>query len=278
MPKIGTQNKLRIMRKTDHGLFLDGEDLGDILLPKRYVPKTVNVDDEIEVFIFRDSEDRLCSTTQTPYAEVDQFACLKVVSNTPVGSFLDWGMPKDLLVPFREQKIKMREGEFYVVRVYLDRVSKRLAATCKLDKFLDLTEPTYQEGEAVELMICAKTDLGFKAIINDSHWGMIFHNEAFRPLKRGEKVEGFIKQSRADGKVDLCLQKPGYEKVTKLTDRIVQYLQANGGSAPLTNKTDPAIIYDLFDVSKKTYKQAVGALYKKRIIELFDGGIRLTKK
>ncbi|MCK4564308.1 MAG: GntR family transcriptional regulator, partial [Verrucomicrobia bacterium] len=214
MADIGKMNTLQVLRSTDFGLFLDGGELGDILLPKRYAADGLKPGDPVEVFVMLDSEDRLTATTLKPFAMVDEFACLRVVSIAGVGAFLDWGMPKDLLVPFREQKIKMREGESYMVRIYLDLASGRLAASSKLDKFLDKTESNYETGEKVDLLVCAKTDLGYKAIINGSHWGLVFHNEVFQPLERGRRLEGFIKLVREDGKIDLCLQKPGYEKVT----------------------------------------------------------------
>lgn len=276
MVEIGKMNTLPVLRSTEFGLFLDGDTLGDILLPKRYVAKDQKPGDSIDVFIMLDSEDRLTATTQKPYAMADEFASLRVISVTGVGAFLDWGLPKDLLVPFREQKIKMREGQSYLVRIYLDRASNRLVASSKLDKFIDKTEATYEAGEKVQLHIAAKTDLGYKAIINGTHWGVIFHNEAFLPLERGQRIEGFIKQVRDDGKIDLCLQKPGYEKVTELTDIILQYLKKQGGSMPITGKSSPDVIHDLFGVSKKTYKQAIGALYKKRLIEFTDNDTKLV--
>ncbi len=278
MADIGKLNTLQVLRSSEFGLFLDGETLGDVLLPKRYVDKNLKPGDSVEVFIMLDSEDRITATTQKPYAMVDEFAELRVISVTGVGAFLDWGLPKDLLVPFREQQIKMREGQSYMVWIYLDRVSGRLVASSKLDKFLDKTEVTYEAGEKVNLQIAAKTDLGYKAIINGTHWGVVFHNEAFLPLERGQRLDGFIKQVRDDGKIDLCLQKPGYEKVTDLTDLILQHLKKQGGSMPITGKSAPETIYNLFGVSKKTYKQAIGALYKKRLIEFTDTGTQLVGK
>ncbi len=269
-------NVLPVLRSSDFGLFLDGGELGDILLPKRYAADSLKPGDTVEVFIMLDSEDRLTATTLKPFAMVDEFACLRVVSVTGVGAFLDWGLPKDLLVPFREQKTKMREGQFQVVRIYLDRVSGRLAATAKLDKFLDKSEANFDPGEKVELLVCAKTDLGYKVIVNGSHWGLVFSNEVFQPLERGQRLDGFVKQLREDGKIDLCLQKPGYEKVTNLTDVILNHLKGQGGFMPITGKSSPEEIRALFGVSKKTYKQAIGALYKKRRIEFVDEGTKLV--
>lgn len=278
MADIGKINMLKVLRSTEFGLFLDGGELGDILLPKRYAADGLKPDDAVEVFVMLDSEDRLTATTLKPYAMVDEFAHLRVVSITGVGAFLDWGLPKDLLVPFREQKIKMREGQSYMVRIYLDRASGRLAATAKLDKFLDQVEPSFDVGEKVALLVCATTDLGYKIIVNGTHWGLLFHNEVFKPLERGQQLDGFIKQVRSDGKIDLCLQKPGYEKVTNLTDVILNYIKGQGGFMPITGKSPPEEIRALFGVSKKTYKQAIGALYKKRLISFDDSGTRLAEE
>jgi predicted RNA-binding protein (virulence factor B family) len=277
MVEIGKLNTLEVLRATEFGLFLDGGKLGDILLPKRYVSSGLRPGDTVEVFIMLDSEDRLTATTQKPFAMVDEFANLRVVSVTGIGAFLDWGLPKDLLVPFREQKLKMREGQSYMVRIYLDRASDRLVASSKLDKFLDKIDATFEPSEKVELLICAKTDLGYKAIINGTHWGVIFHNEVFQPLERGQRIEGFIKQLRPDGKIDLCLQRPGYEKVTELTDVILNHIKRQGGFMPVTGKSSPGEIYELFGVSKKTYKQSIGALYKKRLITFEDNGTKLAE-
>ncbi|MCK5675548.1 MAG: GntR family transcriptional regulator [Verrucomicrobia bacterium] len=277
MAEIGKMNTLQVLRSSDFGLFLDGGKLGDVLLPNRYVSGNLKPGDNVEVFVMLDSEDRLTATTQKPYAMVDEFANLRVVSVTGIGAFLEWGMPKDLLVPFREQKIKMCEGQSYMVRIYLDHASNRLAASSKLDKFLDKTVVAYEATEKVDLLICAKTDLGYKAIINGAHWGVIFHNEVFQSLERGQRMEGFIKQVRDDGKIDLCLHKPGYEKVTDLTEVILNHIKQQGGFMPITGKSSPGEIHALFGVSKKTYKQAIGALYKKRLIEFTDNGTKLVQ-
>ncbi|MCF7848676.1 MAG: hypothetical protein K9M45_07500 [Kiritimatiellales bacterium] len=265
-----------MIRGSDFGLFLDGGSLGDILLPRRYVSNGWKPGDTLDVFIMLDSEDRLTATTLTPYAMVDEFAHLRVVSTSGIGAFLDWGLPKDLFVPFREQKIHMREGQSYVVRIYLDHASGRIAASSKLQKYLDQTEAPYETGEKVDLLICAMTDLGYNAIINGVHSGVIFHNEVFQPLERGQRIDGFIKQIRPDGKIDLCLQKPGYEKVAELTDVILNHIREQGGFMPVTDKNPPGEIYDLFGVSKKTYKKAIGALYKKRLVTFENNGTKLV--
>lgn len=276
MATIGKLNRLTVVRTTDFGLVLDGGDLGDILLPKRYVTAALRPGEPVEVFLMTDSEDRLTATTQRPLAMVGEFAALRVVSATRIGAFLDWGLPKDLFVPFREQKVEMREGQTYVVRVYFDETSGRLAATARLDRFLDRTPPRYKTGEKVQLLICDQTELGYKAIVNGRHWGVLFHNAVFQPLERGQQLEGFIKQVRSDGKIDLCLHKPGFEKVTDLTDVILDYLKAQGGFMRVSDKSPPETIYRLFGVSKKTYKQAIGALYKKRLITFENDGTKLA--
>lgn len=269
-------NRLAIARQSDFGLLLDGGELGEILLPKRYVPKAGKTEDKLDVFVMLDSEDRLTATTEKPRAMVGEFALLRVKDVTKVGAFLDWGMPKDLLVPFREQRKPMIEGQSYLVYIYLDRVSQRIAASAKLDKFLRNSHVFYKQGEKVDLMIWQKTDLGYKAIINGERWGMVFHNDVFQPLERGQRLEGYIKQVRPDGYIDLSLQLPGYGKVPSLVDTILNHLKAQGGFMPVTDKNPPEEIYALFGVSKKAYKMAIGALYKKRRIEFADGGTKLV--
>ncbi len=278
MVEIGRMNRLEIVRQSDFGLLLDGGDLGEILLPKRYVESGMKPGDHLDVFVMLDSEDRLTATTQRPVAMVGEFALLRVKEITPIGAFLDWGMPKDLFVPFREQRVKMRAGESYLVHIYFDRASGRIAATSKLDKCLEESRRTYRMGEQVDLMIWQQSDLGYKAIIGNERWGMIFHNEVFQPLARGQRLKGYIKQVRPDGRIDLCIQKPGYEKVTNLTDDILRKLKEQGGFLPITDKTPPGEIYSLFGVSKKTYKKSIGALYKKRIVAVEEGGVRLLRK
>jgi predicted RNA-binding protein (virulence factor B family) len=276
MVDIGRMNRLAIARESEFGLLLDGGELGEILLPKRYVPRAWKTEDKLDVFVMRDSEDRLMATMEQPRAMVGEFALLRVKETTRVGAFLDWGMPKDLLVPFREQRLEMRAGQSYLVYIYLDRVSGRIAASSKLDKFLRNSRTTYRQGEKVDLMIWQKTDLGYKAIINGERWGMLFHNEIFQPLERGQCLEGYIKLMRPDGYIDLCLQQPGYGKVTRLTDVILDYLKAQGGFMPVTDKNPPEEIHALFGVSKKTYKKAIGALYKKRMIDFENEGTKLV--
>jgi len=276
MADIGKLNTLRVVKEVDFGLYLDGGEHGEILIPKRYVPEGTKPEDMLEVFIYLDSEDRIIATTEKPYIMIGEFAMLKVVSVTRMGAFLDWGLPKDILVPFREQKIDMEEGKYYIVTVYLDYDSKRLVASAKIEKFLDNVPADYQAGEEVDLLIVSSTDLGFNAIINNKHTGVLYKNEVFQPLRKGDKVKGYIKKIREDEKIDLILQKPGYQKVDDISMGIVDILKKHNGFLPITDKTDPDEIYKVFGVSKKTFKKAIGSLYKLRIISIEDDGIKLV--
>lgn len=275
MAEIGKLNSLRVVKEVDFGLYLDGGEHGEILLPKRYVPESAKPEDMLEVFIYLDSEDRIIATTETPYIMVGEFACLKAVAVTPMGAFLDWGLMKDLFVPFREQKLKMEEGRWYIVTVYLDPETKRLVASAKIEKFLDNLPPDYEAGQEVDLLIAGETDLGFNAIINNKHLGVIYRNEIFQPLRKGDRIKGYIKKIREDEKIDLLLQKPGYAKVDDISLKIVDVLKKHNGFLPVTDKSDPDAIYELFGVSKKTYKKAIGVLFKFQIIDIEDKGIRL---
>ena len=275
MTEIGKINHLYVVKEVDFGIYLDGGDLGEILMPKRYVPEGTQPEDMIDAFIYLDSEDRLVATTEKPLAMVEEFALLEVVSVTPVGAFLNWGLPKDLFVPFREQRQPMEEGKKYLVYVYVDINSKRIAASSKIENYLDNLPMDYDEGEDVDLIIMNETDLGYNAIIDNSHLGIIFKNEVFQTLNPGDKIQGFIKKIRYDGKIDLCLQKAGYEKISEFADKIIAELQKQKGFLALSDKSSPEAIYQTFKFSKKNFKAAIGALYKKRIITLEENGIRL---
>lgn len=277
MAEIGVLNNLRVVKEVDFGVYLDGGEHGEILLPRRYVPENCKVDDNIRVFIYLDSEDRLIATTERPYAMVGDFALLKVVAVESVGAFLDWGLPKDLLVPFSEQSPIMEEGKSYVVRVYVDK-SNRIAGTTRLDRYLDNDTGNFHVSQKVELLICNQTDIGYKAIINGTHWGVLYYNEVFQPLKSGQKTKGYIKKVREDNKIDLSLQKLGYEKVDDITETILGVLKEQGGFISVTDKSTPETIHKLFGVSKKTYKKAIGAIYRKRLITIENNGIKLISK
>ena len=278
MAEIGVLNNLRVVKEVDFGVYLDGGEHGEILLPRRYVPANCKVDDKIRVFIYLDSEDRLIATTEGPYAMAGDFALLKVVAVNSAGAFLDWGLPKDLLVPFSEQRPLMEKGKSYIVRVYVDKQSNRIVATTRLDKYLDNDPGNFHAGQEVKLLICNQTDIGYKAIINGTHWGVLYSNEVFQSLKRGQKTKGYIKKVRDDNKIDLCLQKPGYEKVGDVTETILNVLKKKGGFLPVTDKSSPEIIYKLFGVSKKTYKKAICAIYRKRLVTIENNGIKLISK
>lgn len=275
MIEIGKYNKMRVVKEVDFGVYLDGENYGEILLPKRYVPEHCQIDDFVDVFLHLDSEDWLIATTENPFAVAGEFASLKVVAVNRVGAFLDWGLTKDLLVPFREQKHRMRENRSYIVHVYFDKKSERLCASSKLDKFLN-EDITVKAGDEVDLLIVEETDLGFKAIINNQHWGLIFHNEVFQPIKTGDKVKGFIKKVREDKRIDLSLQKPGYAKVGGLAETVLNKIKEQGGFLAMNSKTSPDEIYDTFKVSKKNFKMALSNLYKQRLITIEDDGVRLV--
>jgi len=278
MLQIGKLNTLKIVKEVDFGLYLDGgEEYGEILLPKRYVPEKFEIEDNLEVFIYRDSEDRIIATTETPIAMVGDFALMEVASVNDFGAFLEWGLQKELLVPFREQKNDMEKGKSYVVYVYLDDETKRIAASSKLNKFLDNIPVEYEPNQEVNLFIASKTDLGYNAIINGVHWGILYENEVFKPLERGQKIKAFIKKVREDEKIDLYLHKAGYDKVDALTNKILETLKEEGGFLEINDKTPSTIIYEVFGESKKTFKKALGTLYKKRLIDIEKRGIKLLK-
>ena len=275
MTEIGKINHLEVVKEVDFGIYLDGGDLGEILMPKRYVPEGTMPGDNLAAFIYLDSEDRLVATTEKPFAMVEEFALLEVVSVTQVGAFLNWGLPKDLFVPFREQRQSMEEGKKYLVYVYVDTNTKRIAASSKIEQYLDNIPVDYDLDEEVDLIIVNETDLGYNAIIDNSHFGILYKNEVFQPLNPGDKIQGYIKKIRTDGKIDLRLDKVGYEKISSFVDRIIAELQKNKGFLPLTDKSSPEEIYKTFKISKKNFKAAIGALYKKRFIALEENGIRL---
>lgn len=278
MATVGRYNTLKVLRETSSGYFLDGEELGDILLPGKYAPRRLKEDDEIEVFLYFDSEDRIIATKEEPYCEVGDFALLEVVEVNEIGAFLNWGLQKDLLVPFREQKLKMEPGSWHIVYVYIDEKTDRIAASAKVDKFLGLQPADYKPGDEVELFIYGPCPLGFNAIINNAHWGMLYAGEVFQPLNRGEHITGYINKVREDGKIDLSLYPAGYKKAQTSAELIIEYLKRNGGFMELTDKSPADEIYETFGISKKNFKMAVGSLYKNRVIEIGQNGIRLIEK
>jgi len=277
MAEVGKWNKLKVLKELNFGMYLDAQELGEILLPVRYIPKDCKIGDEIDVFVYYDSEDRVIATTDKPFAEVGDFALLEVVAVNDIGAFLDWGLMKDLFVPFREQKQKMEVGRSYVVYIYIDDMGGRILGSAKVENFLDLTPPEFTEGQEVDLIIYTQTDIGYKAIVNNTHTGMLFDTDVFRTLHRGEHTKGYIKKIREDQKIDLLLDKPGYEKVDTVSKSILDKLKEENGFIALSDKSPADDIYDTFGISKKTFKKAIGALYKSRMISLEEDGIRLVK-
>ena len=275
MVEIGRFNTLTVVKIVDFGVYLDGGERGEILMPKEYVPANCFPADEVKAFVYFDSEDRIVATTEHPHVMVGEFAFLKVVALSPVGAFLDWGLRKDLLVPFREQRDPMIEGKSYLVYAYLDKASDRIVASTKIDKYLDQVFPEYEPHEEVEVLIARKSDLGYNVIVNNMHWGLIYNNEIFQPLKIGQKMKGYIKEVREDEKIDVTLQLPGYAKIEGLAGMVLEKLKDYGGILDLSDKSEPEEIYKVFGCSKKNYKKALGTLLKQRLIEIGDSEVRL---
>lgn len=276
--ELGKFNRLEVVKQVDFGIYLDGGDEGEILLPARYVPEGCEVGDWLNVFLYLDNEERLIATTLTPLVQVGQFACLEVAWINQYGAFLNWGLMKDLFVPFSEQKMKMEVGRKYVVHAHLDEESYRIVASAKVDRYLSKEKPDYQTGEEVSILIWQKTDLGFKAIIENEFAGLLYDSEIFQTLRTGDTLTAFIKQVREDGKIDLVLQKPGFERIEDFSKTLFDHIREHGGRLNLNDKSPAEEIYDVFGVSKKTFKKAVGDLYKKRLIVLNEDGIALAGK
>ena len=276
MAEIGRINKLTVKRTREYGAHLDGGESGDILLPLKSVPAKCRVGDEVEVFVYVDKEGRLRATTRIPKATAGQFARLQVVASSAAGAYLDWGMQKDLFVPKSEQLAGMVTGRSYVVFITLEEETNRIAASSKLDQFLSRQPPDYSEGEEVDLIIYEQTDLGYKAVVNLAHGGMVYKNEVFRKLEIGQELKGYIKKIRDDHKIDLSLQQAGYQAVDDISKSILNTIKEHGGMVVVNDKSPPEEIYAMFGVSKKVFKKAIGALYKKRVITIDPKGIKLA--
>ena len=275
--ELGKFNQLEVVKEVDFGVYLDGGEGGEILLPTRYVPEDCKIGDILNVFLYLDMDERLIATTLTPFVQVGQFACLEVSWVNQYGAFLNWGLMKDLFVPFREQKMKMQVGRKFVVHAHLDEESYRIVASAKVERYLSKDKPEYTAGEEVNILIWQKTDLGFKAIIDNKYSGLLYENEIFSSIETGMEMKAFVKQVREDGKVDLILQKPGFEKVDDFAKTLLDYIKEQGGRIHLNDKSPAEDIYDTFGVSKKTFKKGVGDLYKKRLIALHEDGIALVE-
>lgn len=277
MINVGNFNTLKVVKTVDFGLYLDGGEFGEILLPTRYVPSGTKVEDELKVFLYFDSEDRLIATTEKPLAKIGDFALLEAVAVNRFGAFLNWGLPKDLLLPYSEQRHTIEVGEKYLVYIYLDKESNRIVASSKLDKFLDQSPVNYEPGDEVEIFPAYKNSIGFRVLVNEHVWGMIYHDEIFSPVKRGIKQKAWVKKVREDQKLDLTLQKPGYSAIEDFSDILLRYIKDSGGEISITDKSDPETIKNTFNVSKKVFKKAVGKLYKAKKIQIGEDHISLIQ-
>jgi len=276
MIRIGEYNDLEVLRLTGVGAFLGDEEGSDVLLPTKWIPEGAGVGDRLEVFVYTDSEDRPIATTLRPKAIVQQFGFMRVNQVNEVGAFLDWGIEKDILVPFREQRMKMREGRSYVVFLYLDISSGRVAASNRLQRYLDNSELTVSEGDEVDVMVYERTDLGYKVIINHLHSGLVYASDTPQELHVGQRMTAYIRAIRPDNLIDVSLQPIGYAAVEPNAQTILDALGRNGGFLPLNDRTDPDIIRQRLGMSKKLFKKAVGSLYRDRRITIGDDGIRVV--
>jgi predicted RNA-binding protein (virulence factor B family) len=272
---IGKYNTLRALRMTSVGMYLGNEEGEEVLLPNKYVPETLQVDDDITVFIYKDSEDRIIATNLEPKIMLHEFSCLMVKDVNSVGAFLDWGLEKDLLVPFREQSKKMEIGKRYPVYLYLDERTGRLAASSKTDSFLEKKHVDLNVGDTVDVLICYTSDLGVNVIVNNRYKGIIYHNELFTYITIGDKIEGYVKNIREEGKLDITLQKQGYAQIESSAEFILEKLRASKGILKLTDKSDAEEIMFRLQMSKKNFKKAIGGLYKQGLIRLDEDGIYL---
>ena len=276
MVEIGTFNQLQVVKQVDFGVYLDGGELDTILLPRRYVPEGCEIGDWLDVFLYFDSDDLLIATTEKPKAQVGDCEFLKVVDINHAGAFMDWGLTKDLLVPYNEQQKPMEVGYSYVVHVFHDQNSDRIAASTKLNHHLDEETVWLKPRQHVSLLIASRTELGYKAVIDNKYLGLLFRADAFRPLKIGERLPGFVKNIRSDGKIDLVISQGTLQGDYDLGEQIIRHLQDLGGESQISDKSDPEEIYRLFKVSKKKYKQAIGTLYKSKRILIEPGKIKLN--
>ncbi|MFA9372085.1 MAG: S1 RNA-binding domain-containing protein [Labilibaculum antarcticum] len=275
---IGQFAELKVAKIVDFGVYLQGEDESLILLPTRYVPLKTQLDDTIKVFIYRDSENRIIATTLIPYATVGEFAYLKVKTVNNLGAFLDWGIAKDLFVPFSEQRDNMQVDYSYLIFVYLDNASERIVGTAKIENVLRDVETTYEEGDEVEILITRRNDMGYQVLIGNDSLGMLYQNEIFEPVRSGDIRKAYIKKIRPDGKIDVSLQRQGYvNEIPQAGEQLLALLKKEDGFLPVNDKSSPEDIYSLLKMSKKNFKKTVGLLYKQKLITIEDSGIFLVK-
>ena len=275
MVNIGEYNELEVVKQLEFGIYLRVDDV-EILMPAKWVPEGTRIGDMLNVFIYRDSDDRLIATTMVPFATANTFAFLEVKDTNATGAFLDWGMQKDLLVPFREQPVKMEPGMSYVVFVYVDDISNRLVASARLNKYIEGNDIKVLEGDMVDLLIYSETPLGFNAIVNNMYSGLIYKNEIYETIRIGDRVKGFVNRIREDNKIDLRLQKSGFELVDDVKWRILKMMKDENGFLSLSDNSSPEEIKAKLAISKKAFKKAIGALYKERLIKLTDKGVVLV--
>ncbi|MGR5070007.1 MULTISPECIES: CvfB family protein [Vibrio] len=277
MIKIGQINSLEVTKKADFGVFLDGDEYGSVLLPNKHVPEGTEIGVHLDVFLYFDSESQLAATIEKPIAQVGEWGLMTVEGINQTGAFVNWGIKeKDLLVPFSEQRARFAPGQNILVYVYTDKASGRIVGTTKFNKLLDKTPANYEINEQVDLIIAERSQLGYKAIVNGKHWGMIFPSDVFGKLFIGKQLKGYIKQIREDGKIDLALQKVGVAKMDDLSSKILELLEKKGGFLPLNDKSAPEAIFDAFRTSKGTFKKTIGGLYKQGKIVIEKDGIRLA--
>ncbi|MBQ0021578.1 MAG: GntR family transcriptional regulator [Bacteroidales bacterium] len=277
MIELGKTNTLTVVKSVDFGLYLDGgPEIGNILLPSRYVPQGTNIGDAIDVFLYLDMEEKIIATTEKPLAQVGDFAYLEVAWVNNFGAFLHWGLMKDLFVPFREQKMKMVKGNSYIVHVHLDEDSYRIMASAKVDRYIDNSFAPYRVGDEVDILVWQKTELGLKVIVNNRYAGLLYDDQIFCNLRTGDRTKAYVSQIRPDGKLDLRLSRPGQGAVQDFSDTLLQYIKDNGGHTALGDKSPAEDIYEVFGVSKKVFKKAVGDLYKRRLITIQPDGLRLN--
>jgi len=275
--ELGKYNTLRVLKELPQGLYLVDEEGNEILLPLKYIPEGTDLGDMIDVFVYKDSENRPIATTLTPNIVLDEFALLKVNEVSDIGAFMEWGIAKDLFVPFAEQRIRMEEGRSYICILYYDEESDRLVGSSKYHEFITDEKVSFKHNQEVDLMVADRTELGYNVIINNEFVGLIFFSDVFRKMRYGENIKGYIKNVREDGKIDVSLQKQGYVKVEATLQRILDKLERNKGYLNISDKSDPSVIQEVFGMSKKTFKKAIGALYKQRLIAIKNDGIHLVK-
>ena len=278
MIELGIHHRLTVVRESEQGYYVTKDEEDAVLLPNRYIPSGLQIDDEVDVFVYSDSQGRPIATTLQPKLTLNEFALLQVTSVTNFGAFVDWGIAKELLVPFREQDKKLQEGQSAVIYLFYDEVSERLVGSAKVRKFLDKENITLEEGEKVNGLVYDETDLGYKVIVNNLHDGLIYRNEVFQKVYVGETFEAYVRKIRSDGKIDLQMQPFGYSKVAPNADEILRVLKDNDGWLPLTDKSEPEEIKEKLNMSKKTFKKAIGDLYKNKLIELKEDGIYLNQQ